>query len=1052
MKKEERLLWLGRLLLMIKIKSIYTVLFTLAIFLGAKDSFAQLSTIGKEFYVGYMENYRRDNQPDVPIIIISANEDSEGFIQAGSIRIPFSIQSGEQFIHEFSGNFIHRTSGEIEKKGIYISSSGDIAVHAFNHRQRSGDGTVVLPLNALGKDYYVTAHADVFGPGLDPGANSNFESTMLVVAVEDNTQLEITASTATVHTIPANAPLNITLNAGETYQVKAIGDLTGSRVRVLNGTDGDCKNVAVFGGNKLTSVGDCGTTGDHMFQQTYPIKTWGKSYIHVPFAERTSGEIVKVLASENGTQVRVDGDIVGTLNAGKYLKLEFGPDQIASIETSKPSAVTVLAKSQACNTKNNAEFSKGDPAMITYSSNEQRLKSLVFSSVPEIEITDHFLNLIVPKGSANQTILNGQNVGSEFKSVPGNPDFEYAKLKVPEGTNSVSNPEGFIGYAYGSGFIESYGYAIGANLENVQFETETAYDFEVIGDKVACFEQEGIWKIIPDNPLFTTFSWDFGDGTDQKEGQEVAHTYTKEGKFEVIVLASTGDGSCDSEEEFKFEVEVLRIEGELIGPSAVCPNEEDVTYTFTNTKNFDKVIWEIVDGIELVSTDSTITVKWDQPTQSGLVRAIPYAENGCEGEIQEIQVIVSDNYEPDLPQGPAGICGIQTQSLSYQVPFPSDNFNYNWVIQGGIISEGQGSEEILVIWDFDASVRNLFYEVTSKDNALCSGASQVLDVVIYPEFSIGLVDKLLPACPGETNGSIIIEPVGGSGVYEVQWSHDPDLESYSAFNLVSGTYEVTITDLSGCGEETLTIELGDLEAIEAVGSLIIEDVSCADTMDGSYRVKVQGGTPPYEASGFDSNWDGEFLKVSGLGIGLFSHSIIDSRGCNVILEGEIGGPAPLEISFLEENPGCPGGADGVLEVIILGGTGPYSILWNNGLTDSKISGLSSGDFSVTVTDSNGCSVAGTGKVSESKPQVRMPSGFNPKAGVYEPISNCSISYELLIWDRWGQLIYSGEEGWDGYYLGNPISQGTFTYKITYEYPLEGSFGTDSRTGTFTLIQ
>lgn len=1024
----------------------------LTLFFVSFHSFAQLSTIGKEFYVGFMENYRRDNQPDVAVIIISANEDSEGFIQAGNINIPFSIQAGEQFVHEFGGEFIHRTSGEKEKKSIYINSSGEIAVHAFNHRQRSGDGTVILPINSLGKDYYVTAHADVFGAGQDPGGNNNFESTLLVVAVEDNTQLEIIASSGTVHTVPANAPMNITLNAGESYQVKAIGDLTGSRVRVLNGTDGDCKNVAVFGGNKLTSVGDCGTTGDHLFQQTYPIKAWGKSYIHVPLADRSSGEIVKVLAYENGTDVRVNGNSVGTLNAGKFLKLEFGTDEVVSIETSKPTAVTGLAKSQACNAKSTAYTALGDPAMITYSANEQRLKSLVFSSAPETEIERHFVNLIVPSGFADQTILNGQNVGLNFKPVPGNSGFEYAQIEVQGGVNSVSNPEGFIGYAYGSGFIESYGYAMGASLENVQFETETTYEFEVEGEKVACYNKEGVWKIIPDVPKFTSFTWDFGDETDLQEGQEVAHTFTDEGIFEVLVIASTGDGSCDSEEEFTFEVEVKKIEGELIGPSAVCPNEDEVTYTFTKTKNFEKVIWEVENGTELVSTDSTITIKWDQPTSNGFVRAIPLAENGCDGEIQEIQVIISDNYEPDLPLGPDGICGIQSMGLDYEVPFPSERNQYNWVVTGGSISQGQGTEKVSVVWDFDASERSIFYESTSKDNALCSGSSEILEVAIFSEFKLELMDKLSPACPSETNGIIKIEPSGGSGWYEVKWSHDPNLESYSAFGLSSGTYEVTVVDLSGCGEETLSISLDDLDPIEVVGTIISEDVSCSDQTDGSYRVKVVGGTAPYEVEGMDSKWDGEFLQVSGVAKGVFSHSIVDSRGCSLIYEGEIKGPDPLELSFIEENPGCPGGADGVLEVKVQGGTGPYSIVWENGLTGSKISGLSSGEFSVSVTDANGCEVSGVGKVSESKPQVRMPTGFNPVRSNYEPITNCSITYQLFIWDRWGQLIYSGSEGWNGQFRGGSLPTGTYTYKIDYEYPLEGNVGRDSKTGTFTLVQ
>ncbi|MBN3518878.1 PKD domain-containing protein [Algoriphagus lutimaris] len=1029
-------------------------LFCILTFLVSLNGYAQLSTLGKEFVLGFMENNNRPNQPDLASVIITANEDSEGMIQAGSKDIPFSLKQGEQFYYEFNNeeDFIHRSSGTVENKAVFISSSGEIAVHAVNQRQRSLDGSVVLPITALGKEYYVTAHADVFGVGQDPGGNVNYESTLLILAVENNTEIEIVTSTNTVNTIPANAPLTIFLNSGESYQIKAKGDLTGSRIRVMNSTDGDCKNIAVFGGNKLTSAGDCGTTGDHLFQQAYPIKNWGKSYIHVPLAGRTSGEIVKVLASEDNTDVNVNGSQVGNLDAGEFLKLEFGPKEVANIESSKPTAVSVLAKSQACNEFSDTFSAQGDPSLITYSDNDQRIKSIIFSTPVVDEILKHYVNAIVPSQAANQTVLNGQNVGGEFLPVPGNPDFKYAQLVINEGVNSLSNPEGLLGYAYGDGFISSYGYAIGASLENVQFEIESTYDFEVIGDQVACFGKEGVWEIIPDNPMFQSFLWDFGDGSEMKSGKEVTHTFEEEGVFEVVVLASTGEGNCDSEEEFKFEVEVKKIEGELIGPSAICLNADEVTYTFENTDNFERVEWEVVDGIELESTNSTITVKWDVETQNGLVKAIPYSENGCQGEIQEIQVQVSNDAEPDLPLGPEGICGVLSDVVTYSIPFPSDQNTYQWVVTGGSIVEGQGSVEVEVEWEENAIERSLYYESTSLINSLCSGISQVLRVFIYPEFEVTISEKLSPSCPGESNGSIVLDPQGGSGNYKMEWSHDPLLESNSAFNLSQGTYEVKITDLSGCGEEVLMIDLEDLEPLSFLDEPVTNEVSCYDAEDGFYQLRVSGGTPPYEVEGQESEWDGEFLKVTGLPKGMFSHIILDSRFCSIQLEGIIEGPDPLSLTFNEISPSCPGGGDGVLEVIPTGGVAPYEIEWDNGLMGATIDGLSSGEFSVTVTDANGCVVNGTGSIQPSKPQVRMPSGFLPSEGFYEPISNCPITYQLLIWDRWGQLIYSGNEGWSGELKGRSVDSGVFTYKITYEFSLENGLGSDSETGTFTLIR
>ncbi|MDX5477559.1 MAG: IgGFc-binding protein, partial [Cyclobacteriaceae bacterium] len=266
----------------------------------SQNAQAQLTTIGREFYVGFMENYRIiPNRIDQATIIISAEEDASGVIQYVNNTISFSIRAGEQYVYEFPKDgldIIHRTSRQVENKGVYIISNGNISVHAFNFRERSADGTVVLPLSSLGKDYWVTAHHENFAPGVNSGSNMNFESTLLIVAVEDDTSIEITLSAQSVEPIPVppGAILTITLKKGESYQVKAVGDLTGTRVRVIGSEEGDCKNVAVFGGNKMTSIGqgcEDASTGDHLFQQIYPTFSWGKEYIHVPLAGRTSGEM-----------------------------------------------------------------------------------------------------------------------------------------------------------------------------------------------------------------------------------------------------------------------------------------------------------------------------------------------------------------------------------------------------------------------------------------------------------------------------------------------------------------------------------------------------------------------------------------------------------------------------------------------------------------------------------------------------------------------------------------------------------------------------------------
>jgi hypothetical protein len=438
-----------------------------------------------------MENNRSlPSTPDYAVLVITATENTTGAIEYLGQAAAFSLTAGQQFTFRLSSadlDLLHRSSDVIENLGIYITSSGKIAVHAFNERFRSADGTVVLPLGALGKDHYITSHFEV-----NPLANLNLnnESTLLVVATEDNTRIEITPTANTISGQFIGVASEIVLNRGQSYQLKARGDLTGSRVRVVGDNADDCKKIAVFGGNKWVSVGTCGNANDHLYQQAYPVNTWGTSFVHTALLGRSSGELVKVLASEDNTEVRVNGLLqTKVLNRGEWLSLDFGANESGKIDTSKPSSVTVFSKSQACNIPSDPFATNGDPFMITYSPTEQLLTALDFNAISLPSIVNHYVNIVVKSGEENQTRLDGVTVGASFQMLPGDPAYKIARIEITQGVHKLSNPAGFAAYVYGFGNIESYGYAAGAALNNLNFETEQDYAFDVDGDNVACLNQ-----------------------------------------------------------------------------------------------------------------------------------------------------------------------------------------------------------------------------------------------------------------------------------------------------------------------------------------------------------------------------------------------------------------------------------------------------------------------------------------------------------------------------------------------------------------------------------
>jgi len=1031
--------------------------FLLSIFFGGMAS-GQTSTIGKEFWVGFMENntvqfpdFNTQELVGYAVIIITASEATSGSIEYVGKSEAFTLSAGDQHLFRISSvdlDLMHRTSGVIENKGIHITATGDIAVHAFNERSKSADGTVVLPIGALGKEYWVTSHFENFThPVQNPNYMPNIdnESTLLIVAVEDNTEIEITTSVNSVSGNAAGVPSTITLNAGQSYQIKAREDLTGSRVRVVGEDADDCKKIAVFGGNKWGSVGNCGEASDHLFQQAYPVSSWGKSFVHVSLAGRSSGEIVKVLAAEDGTEVTVNGAVKGTVNKGEFLVLEFGTGESAKIETSKPASVTVFSKSMGCNDQSAPNSNFGDPFMITYSPSEQFLKSLVFNAIDLPSIVNHYVNIIVKTGTQNQTILDGKNIGSSFSSLPGDSDYQIAQVEITVGAHNLANSGGFAAYVYGFGEIESYGYAAGAALDNLSFEVQSDYEFEVVGEKVACLDQAGAWKIEPENSDFKYFVWDFGDGSDFEEGQEVTHNFTEIGTYEVKVTASISQNSCDQQEEIAFKVEVIATKAKLTGEISVCPLVEEVMYRVTEKENVASVSYAVIGGkiLKEYGQDSVL-VQWGDVNPEAKLILTPYLENGCPGAPVELEVKVNPILDAPSPTGPLEVCFDLAASHVYQVPNPVAGREYSWTVTGGELLSGQGSSLAEIVWDQYGVVGKVSYSVYNLVDKSCGGDSPDISVKVSKEIHAKIKEVNHVKCSGEAGGSILLEIEEGES-FDFLWQHDPNLKGPEARNLPAGLYTVTIRDPLGCERKIEQVEITEPDPILLVNEEL-QGVFCFGKADGQAELLFSGGTPPYQVSLNGVQTFTEQLSLTGLEAGEYSLLVLDQVGCSFPLNFEITSPPPMDLQIEMTKPACPGGAGGELLAITTGLEGPLSYEWTwyvagEGWVQKEssspiLSDLKLGEYYLNVIDKGGCIYSGAVNVTEGV-QIRMPTGFDPRqgSGLFEGVATCEVDFQLWIYNRWGQLIYFGNEGWDGNVGGDEAPLGSYTYIAQYDYTI-----------------
>lgn len=1038
--------------------------FLFFLFLGqANNSFAQLSTVGREFWLGFMENNRVQNfnNPansalDFGIVLITAAEPAIGFIQYAGRQVNFDLQRGEQFFYKIvDQDMLHRNSGVVDSKGVFIQSSGNVSVYAFNERSRSADGTVVFPIPSLGKDYYVVSHYEtmIAPTALPYTPNVNDESLFLIVGVEDNTRIEVVPSVFTLNGNAANTPFYITLNAGQSYQVKAKADLTGSRVRVVGDNIDDCKNLAVFGGNKWTSVGNCGGANDHLFQQLYPTKTWGTDYLHVSMAGRTSGELVKVLASENNTQVLVDGQNAGTIDAGKFLTFDFEADVVKRIQTDKPSSVTVFSKSQECNRPGSPMYQDGDPFMISYSPTQQLLRSVTFNAIQLPVVTAHYVNIIAKTAAVGLTRLDGQNVGNRFTPFPQQPEFSYARIPISQGVHSLSNPEGFIAYVYGFGDVESYGYAAGASLDNLNFEVEPLYEFEIEGDKVACLNQNGKWQIYPENEIFTYFLWDFGDGTALKEGKEVEHIFTGKGEYEVKVIASVSPNSCDLQEEVIFKVEVTDVEGEILGVISVCPDVEEITYSFKSPDAFQKVAWR-QEGGEIIALDEKkglVTIRWGATNPNAGVYATPYTTEGCPLDEIVLNVNINPLIQSTIPQGEIQVCFDPEKVYEYSVSNPLNSRFYEWFVEEGTVAGNPEGSTVKVQWDKPGVIGRVWFKEYSLVDNSCEGESLKLEVNINQVFALENLEKSNVSCFDGSDGQISLSLTGGILPLRYEWSHDAVLNGPLASGLSTGIYSVKVQDAFGCEIFSGEIEINQPEILQ-LSSLETFGTSCFGRADGKAVIAFTGGTPPYSIDYQNANISLNTFELENLEGKNYNLNITDGNGCRLNLVFEIESPLPALLDITQTLSTCPGQSNG--ELLVMPGTGftPLQYRWDYGDERGQLlSGLPKGVYQVVATDANGCEAIGTAEVKEEAPIVRMPTGYKPGEDLFAGVSNCEFSFTLSVFNRWGQLIYNGNSGWDGKINGEYAPSGTYSYLFQYWFELNGEQVSMEKRGVFTLL-
>ncbi|MFT5264582.1 MAG: hypothetical protein ACI8YQ_003328 [Polaribacter sp.] len=208
------------------------------------------------------------------------------------------------------------------------------------------------------------------------------------------------------------------------------------------------------------------------------------------------------------------------------------------------------------------------------------------------------------------------------------------------------------------------------------------------------------------------------------------------------------------------------------------------------------------------------------------------------------------------------------------------------------------------------------------------------------------------SCGGGADGAIDINNSGGVVPYTYDWSNNENTEDVSG--LISGDYQVTITDANSC---TTVGPLVNIFAPALLQSSLnnVTAVSCFEGHDGTIEYTASGGTPPYFFQ-----WSNGLLTstISNLPTGTYQPTITDFKGCTTLgLAVTVGTPAAMGISLdLLKTPDCNEIENGEIELSISGGTAPYTYEWSNNENTEDLSDLAEGEYTLTLTDSKGCTI------------------------------------------------------------------------------------------------
>ncbi|HEX2921573.1 MAG TPA: gliding motility-associated C-terminal domain-containing protein, partial [Bacteroidales bacterium] len=309
-------------------------------------------------------------------------------------------------------------------------------------------------------------------------------------------------------------------------------------------------------------------------------------------------------------------------------------------------------------------------------------------------------------------------------------------------------------------------------------------------------------------------------------------------------------------------------------------------------------------------------------------------------------------------------------------------------------------------------------------------------------------------CNAGSDGSIRVVATGGTAPYQYSINGGSFQDTDTFTTLSAGTHSVTVRDAALCS--TVTDVVVNQPSAVFASNISQKNISCFDAIDGEVTITPDGGIGTYEFS-LDGGPYQQSGSFSSMTLGNHSITIKDSHSCLVAVPVTITRPTELKVSEIHTDVICPGNPEGSINLNITGGTGPYTVIWEDGVATNNRTNIKDGTYTAVILDHSLCDtrISIIIGVVGSENCLGIPEIITPNGDGYNDtwkLKNIDMfpNAEVIVFNRWGKRVFESknilDDQWDGTFKGDLLPNDS------YHYILDLHNGTLPRTGVISIIR